>query len=144
MPRARYRRTFCDEGRIRRHNFAERAAASCQLAIRCLHPDRSATRAVKRCRSLAFVCASGLHTPGIYVKTVLFTVSDQARDSPPGWPQDPEGFAKRVGTRYAQFLMQNSFTAVAMRCPVGSHVTTFAAIARALASASSTRSSATS
>ncbi len=51
-------------------------------------------------------------TPGIYVKTVLFTIRDQAQDSPPGWPQDPEGFADRVGTRYAQFLMQNSFTAI--------------------------------
>jgi len=59
----------------------------------------------------------GFTTPGIYVKTVLFTVSDQARDSPPGWPQDPEGFAKRVGTRYAQFLMQNSFTAVGDAVP---------------------------
>lgn len=51
-------------------------------------------------------------TPGIWVKTGLFTISDQVRNSPPGWPQDPEGFAKRVGTRYAQFLMQNSFTAM--------------------------------
>ena len=59
----------------------------------------------------------GFTTPGIYVKTVLFTISDQARDSPAGWPQDPEGFAKRVGTRYAQFLMQNSFTAVGDAMP---------------------------
>jgi len=59
----------------------------------------------------------GFTTPGIYVKTVLFTISDQARDSPAGWPQDPEGFAKRVGTRYAQFLMQNSFTAIGDAMP---------------------------
>jgi len=54
----------------------------------------------------------GFTTPGIWVKTGLFTMSDQVKDSPPGWPQDPEGFGKRFGTRYAQFLMQNSFTAV--------------------------------
>jgi hypothetical protein len=54
----------------------------------------------------------GFTTPGIWVKTALFTISDQATESPPGWPQDPEGFGKRVGTRYAQFLMQNSFTAL--------------------------------
>lgn len=59
----------------------------------------------------------GFTTPGIWVKTGLFTVRDQATDSPPGWPQDPEGFAKRVGTRYAQFLMQNSFTAVGDAMP---------------------------
>lgn len=49
-------------------------------------------------------------TPGPWIKTGLFTISDQYRDSPPGWPQNAEGFGKRLGTRYAQFLMQNSFT----------------------------------
>src|SRR3974390_423485 len=56
-------------------------------------------------------------TPGIYIKPGFFTVSDQARDAPPGWPQDPDGFAKRLGTRYAQFLMQNSFTAIGDAMP---------------------------
>lgn len=56
-------------------------------------------------------------TPGIYIKTALFTVRDQARVAPPGWPQDAEGFAKRVGTRYAQFLIQNSVTAVGNAMP---------------------------
>ncbi len=51
-------------------------------------------------------------TPGPWLKTGLFTISDQYRESPPGWPQDAEGFGKRLGTRYAQFLMQNSFTDV--------------------------------
>ena len=59
----------------------------------------------------------GFTTPGIYVKTGLFTIRDQAKDSPPGWPRDPEGFAKRAGTRYAQFLMQNSFTAIGNAMP---------------------------
>lgn len=51
-------------------------------------------------------------TPGIYIKTGFFTVRDQARVAPAGWPQDGEGFAKRLGNRYGQFLMQNSFTAM--------------------------------
>lgn len=54
----------------------------------------------------------GFTTPGIWIKTGLFTASDQYQESPPGWPQDGEGFAKRFGTRYAQFLIQNSFTSV--------------------------------
>lgn len=54
----------------------------------------------------------GFTTSGIWIKTGLFTMSDQVKDSPPGWPQDPQGFGYRVGTRYAQFLMQNSFTAI--------------------------------
>jgi len=59
----------------------------------------------------------GFTTPGIWVKSGLFTISDQFRDIPPGWPQDAEGFGKRAGTRYAQFLMQDSFTAIGDAMP---------------------------
>jgi hypothetical protein len=52
------------------------------------------------------------NTPGIYIKTVFFTVRDQVTVSPAGWPQNGQGFAQRLGNRYAQFLMQNSFTAL--------------------------------
>lgn len=51
-------------------------------------------------------------TPGIYIKTGFFTVRDQIRGAPAGWPQDGQGFAYRLGNRYTQFLMQNSFTAM--------------------------------
>lgn len=51
-------------------------------------------------------------TYGIYIKTGLFTMSDQIRDVPPGWDKRPEGFAKRLGTREAQFVVQNSITAL--------------------------------
>src|SRR5215469_4734798 len=51
-------------------------------------------------------------TPGIYIKTGFFTIRDQIRDAPAGWPQNAEGFGNRLGNRYAQFLMQNSFTAM--------------------------------
>jgi len=51
-------------------------------------------------------------TPGIYIKTGFFTVSDQVSGAPAGWPQNAEGFGNRLGNRYAQFLMQNSFTAI--------------------------------
>jgi len=59
----------------------------------------------------------GFTTPGIWAKTGLFTVFDQARDLPPGWPQNLEGFGDRVGTRYAEFLMGNSFTAIGDAMP---------------------------
>jgi hypothetical protein len=59
----------------------------------------------------------GFTTPGIWVKTGLFTISDQAKDSPPGWPQNPQGFGYRLGNRYAQFLMQNSFSAIGNAMP---------------------------
>ena len=47
-------------------------------------------------------------TWGIYIKTMLFTVHDQVHDSNPQWGDGAEGFAKRFGTREAQFVMQNS------------------------------------
>lgn len=51
-------------------------------------------------------------TPGIYVKTLLFSVGDQVNDSPPGWGQDVTGYLKRLGSRQAQFVLQNSFVAL--------------------------------
>ncbi len=51
-------------------------------------------------------------TPGIYVKTGFFTLHDQVRNTPPEWGDGFEGFAKRLGTRQTQFLLQNSFTSL--------------------------------
>lgn len=50
-------------------------------------------------------------TPGIYIKTAFFSVRDQAASSPPEWGGGIEGYAKRVLSRHAQFVIQNSFTA---------------------------------
>jgi hypothetical protein len=47
-------------------------------------------------------------TAGIYIKTAIFTISDQARDTYPEWGEGFDGFAKRLGTRQAQFVTQNS------------------------------------
>jgi hypothetical protein len=47
-------------------------------------------------------------TPGVYVKTALFSLSDQAADTPPEWGDGFGGFAKRVGSRYGQFVTQNA------------------------------------
>ena len=47
-------------------------------------------------------------TWGIYVKTVFFTATDQINNSPTEWGRTWEGFGKRLGTRQAQFVIQNS------------------------------------
>jgi hypothetical protein len=47
-------------------------------------------------------------TPGIYLKTTLFALSDRAQNSYPQWGDGFEGFAKRLGTRQAEFVIQNS------------------------------------
>jgi hypothetical protein len=51
-------------------------------------------------------------TPGIYVKTLLFSVGDQINDSPPSWGTGFGGYARRVGSRQGQFVIQNSFVAL--------------------------------
>ena len=49
-------------------------------------------------------------TPGIYVKIVLFTVSDQIFNNPREWGRNWGGFGKRVASREGQFVIQNSFS----------------------------------
>jgi len=51
-------------------------------------------------------------TPGIYAKTTLFAVRDQIADTNPEWGSDSEGFAKRLGNRQAQFILQNSISSL--------------------------------
>lgn len=51
-------------------------------------------------------------TWGIYFKTTLFAVSDQIHDRNPEWGDSWDGFAKRLGTRQAEFVVQNSVTSL--------------------------------
>jgi hypothetical protein len=48
-------------------------------------------------------------TWGIYVKTALFAAGDQASNSPPEW-DGGGGYAKRFGSRYGQFAIQNTLS----------------------------------
>jgi hypothetical protein len=47
-------------------------------------------------------------TPGIYIKSGFFAVTGQIKGTPEGWDTDFKGFTKRLGTNYAQNLIQNS------------------------------------
>jgi len=51
-------------------------------------------------------------TPGIYIKTTFFAGYDTYKNSPPEWGQSAEGFGRRVGSFYAQYLIQNSLTSM--------------------------------
>lgn len=51
-------------------------------------------------------------TPGIYAKTTLFALRDHVADSNPEWGDGIGGFAKRLGNRQAQFIIQNSLTSL--------------------------------
>ncbi len=50
-------------------------------------------------------------TPGIYIKTALFSVHDQIANSPPEWGDGIGGYGKRIVSRQAQFIIQNSLSA---------------------------------
>jgi hypothetical protein len=45
---------------------------------------------------------------GIYIKTTLFTIHDQVHETYPEWGDGFDAFAKRFGTRQAEFVIQNS------------------------------------
>ena len=51
-------------------------------------------------------------TPGIYVKTTLFTVHDQVHNAIPEWGGGIQGFATRFASREGQFIIQNSVTSL--------------------------------
>jgi hypothetical protein len=51
-------------------------------------------------------------TPGIYIKTTLFALHDQITNSNPEWGDGFGGFAKRLGDRQVQFIIQNSITSL--------------------------------
>ena len=47
-------------------------------------------------------------TWGIYIKTTIFAVRDQIHNANPEWGDGFGGFAKRLGSRQGQFIIQNS------------------------------------
>jgi hypothetical protein len=51
-------------------------------------------------------------TPGIYVKTGIFAIHDQAKETEPEWGDGISGFGKRVGSLQAGNIIQNSLTAL--------------------------------
>ena len=51
-------------------------------------------------------------TPGIYVKTGLFAIHDQVKETEPEWGDGISGFGKRVGSLQAGNIIQNSLTAL--------------------------------
>ncbi|HKD59720.1 MAG TPA: hypothetical protein VKB47_04635 [Terracidiphilus sp.] len=51
-------------------------------------------------------------TPGIYVKTLLFATRDQVHETYPEWGDGFDGYMKRLGSRQAEFIIQNSTIAL--------------------------------
>jgi hypothetical protein len=51
-------------------------------------------------------------TPGIYVKTALFAIHDQVKETEPDWGDGASGFGKRLGSLHAGNVIQNSLTSL--------------------------------
>jgi hypothetical protein len=49
-------------------------------------------------------------TWGIYFKTAMFSLGDQASTSPPQWGDGIDGYGKRFASRYGQFAVQNTLS----------------------------------
>jgi hypothetical protein len=69
-----------------------------QVPLESLNPDRRFKLYIRQTYT----------TPGIYIKTMLFALGDQAHNTNPEWGDGFEGFGKRLGTRQAEFVVQNS------------------------------------
>ena len=51
-------------------------------------------------------------TPGIYVKSVLFSIHDQVNETEPEWGDGISGYGKRLGSLHAGNVIQYSLTAL--------------------------------
>jgi hypothetical protein len=56
--------------------------------------------------------AQSFTTPGIYIKSTIFSLSAQISNSPPEWGGGFAGYGRRFGSRYGQSLIQNTFSSV--------------------------------
>jgi hypothetical protein len=60
---------------------------------------------------LQLLLRQNFKTPGVYVKTAFFALTDQAEDHPPEWGDGFEGYLQRTASRYGQFVAQNTLSA---------------------------------
>ena len=51
-------------------------------------------------------------TPGTYIKTGIFSIRDQIINDPEQWGDGIQGYGKRVASREAQFVLQNSISSL--------------------------------
>jgi hypothetical protein len=54
--------------------------------------------------------AQSFTTPGIYIKSTVFSLSAQITNSPPEWEGGIAGYGRRFGSRYGQSLIQNTLS----------------------------------
>ncbi|HEY6290084.1 MAG TPA: hypothetical protein VI455_00780 [Terriglobia bacterium] len=74
-------------------------------------PKEVPLRALTYHERLKLYVKQSFTTPGIYVKTALFSIGDQIDNSPPQWGSGLDGYARRVASREGQFVIQNTFSA---------------------------------
>jgi hypothetical protein len=60
---------------------------------------------------LKLYVAQSFTTPGIYIKSALFSLGDQMNGRPPEWGGGIGGYSQRFASRYGQSLIQNTLSA---------------------------------
>jgi hypothetical protein len=90
------------------------AKANEQLQVNWLYgayvPKDVPLKSLSNHQRLQLFLRQSFTTPGVYVKTALFSLADQASDSPPAWGNGFGGYAKRTASRYGQFVTQNALS----------------------------------
>jgi len=75
-------------------------------------PKNVPVQTLKRRQRFQLYIRQTYTTPGIYIKTTFFAIHDQITDRNPEWGDGLDGFAKRLGDRQLQFIIQNSVTSL--------------------------------
>lgn len=86
----------------------QRQSDQCELVLRLLRSEGGSFRIVERRSRFKLYIRQTYTTWGIYIKATLFALRDQAHNTDPEWGDGFEGFVKRLGTRQAEFIIQNS------------------------------------
>jgi hypothetical protein len=73
-------------------------------------PKEAVLKPLNGPQRLRLFTAQSFTTPGIYIKTVFFATIDQAHGTPPEWGGGIPGYGRRLGSRYGQYLIQNSLS----------------------------------
>jgi hypothetical protein len=79
-----------------------------QLAYGAYVPKEVTLQSLSNHQRFQLFLRQSFTTPGVYLKTAFFSLSDQVANSPPEWGDGFGGYAKRTASRYGQFVTQNA------------------------------------
>jgi hypothetical protein len=85
-----------------------KSAIASQLAYGAYVPKEVTLQSLSNHQRFQLFLRQSFTTPGVYLKTAFFSLSDQVANSPLEWGDGFGGYAKRTASRYGQFVTQNA------------------------------------